>query len=80
MGVKSTCILELVFQRLFGMGRPMNAGDFPELFSGIYGVQNMHLFKLTRSETFSSVGELGSPNDFRTFSLNKTFFKTKHDL
>ena len=52
-------LLWLVFQRFFGICRPMNADDFLlELSAGIYGVQNMHLFKLKRFEILSSFWQI----------------------
>ena len=37
----------------------MNADDFVlELSAGIYGVQNMHFFKLRRSEVFSYLWQI----------------------
>ena len=53
--------------RVWAPPRPMNADDFLELSAGIYGVQNMHLFKLRGSEAFSSFWKLGGPHDFRAF-------------
>ena len=43
----------------------MNADDFLELSAGIYGIQNVHLFKLRGSEAF--FWNLGGPDDFRAF-------------
>ena len=45
-------LLWRVFQWFFGIGHPMNA-DFLEHSAGVYGVQNMHLFKLRCSDVFS---------------------------